>query len=58
VEFDAMATKDRPHREAKKKPKSADNKPKLESLLDAPPQSVEVIKPKRKPRWEPETDEG
>ena len=53
-----MASKDRPHREAKKKPKSAEGKPKLESLLDSPPQSVEVIKPKRKPRWEPEsTDE-
>ena len=47
-----MASKDRPHREAKKKPKSAEGKPKLESLLDSPPQSVEVIKPKRKPRWE------
>jgi hypothetical protein len=52
-----MASKDRPHREAKKKAKSAEPKPKLESLLDAPPQSVEVIKPKRKPRWESETDE-
>ena len=31
----------------------------LESLLDAPPPTVEVIKPKRKPRWEeePETNE-
>ena len=53
-----MASKDRPHREAKKKAKSAEAKPKLESLLDAPPQSVELIKPKRKPRWEPESDEG
>ena len=50
-----MGSRDRPHREAKKKPKSAEGKPKLESLLDSPPQSVEVIKPKRKPRWEPET---
>jgi len=57
VEADGMASKDRPHREAKKKAKSADAKPKLESLLDAPPQSVELIKPKRKPRWEPEQDE-
>ncbi len=49
-----MASKDRPHREAKKKPKSKMAAPQLESLLDAPPQSVEVIKPKRKPRWEQE----
>ncbi len=54
-----MASKDRPHREAKKKPKSAASKTKLESLLDSPPQSVEVIKPKRKPRHErePEPDD-
>jgi hypothetical protein len=43
-------------REVKKKPKAATSKPKLESLLDSPPQSVEVIKPKRKPRWESEED--
>ena len=40
-------------RETKKKPKAQTAKPKLESLLDSPPQSVELIKPKRKPRWEP-----
>jgi hypothetical protein len=44
-------------REAKKKPKDRTVKPKLESLLDSPPQSVEVIKPKRKPRAEQEPDE-
>jgi len=56
---DEVASKDRPHREAKKKPKSKLVKPQLESLLEAPPPTVEVIKPKRKPRWEqePETDE-
>ena len=43
-------------REVKKKPKAGASKPKLESLLDSPPQSVEVIKPKRKPRWESEED--
>ena len=43
-------------RETKKKPKAASVKPKLESLLDSPPQSVEIIKPKRKPRHE--VDEG
>ncbi len=41
-------------RETKKKPKAAPSKPRLESLLDSPPQSVEVIKPKRKPRTEKE----
>ena len=49
-----MATKDRPHKEAKKKPKAKEAKPHLESLLQAPPPSVELIKPKRKPRWEQE----
>ena len=55
-----MASKDRPHREEKKKPKAKEAKPHLESLLQAPPPSVEVIKPKRKPRWdeEPGASEG
>ena len=44
-------------REAKKKPKSATKQPKLESLLDSPPQSVELIKPKRKPRAEKDESE-
>ncbi|MFN8621918.1 MAG: hypothetical protein U0869_14395 [Chloroflexota bacterium] len=43
-------------RETKKKPKAVSPKPKLESLLDSPPQSVEVIKPKRKPRSEKAED--
>jgi hypothetical protein len=51
-----VASKDRPHREVKKKPKAPVAKPKLESLLDAPPPSVEVIKPRRKPRTEKEPD--
>lgn len=53
-----MATKDRPHREAKKKPKAKDTKPRLESLSDSPPPSVEIIKPKRKPRWDEEPGAG
>jgi hypothetical protein len=53
-----MATKDRPHKEQKKKPKAKEAKPHLESLLQAPPQSVEVIKPKRKPRWDQEPGAG
>jgi len=51
-----MGTKDRPHKESKKKPKTKEVKPRLESLLQAPPPTVEVIKPKRKPRWEPEPE--
>jgi len=50
-----MASKDRPHREAKKKPKDKSaNKAGLQSLGDAPPPQAEVIKPKRKPRWDEE----
>jgi hypothetical protein len=49
-----MASKDRPHREAKKKPKDKSAKTGLQSLGDAPPQQAEVIKPKRKPRWDEE----
>ncbi|HEV8053462.1 MAG: hypothetical protein H0X16_06470 [Chloroflexi bacterium] len=57
MEATSMAGKVPARREAKKKPKDAAAKPKIQSLLDEPPQSVEVIKPKRKPRWEKETDE-
>jgi hypothetical protein len=46
-----MASRDRPHKEAKKKPKDAGQKPKIQPLLE-PPASVEVWKPKRKPRAE------
>jgi hypothetical protein len=54
-----MGSRDRPGKEQKKKAKAKDAKPRLESLLDAPPQSVEIIKPRRKPRQEkePETSE-
>ncbi len=51
-----MANRDRPHREQKKKPKAAESKPKLQSFLDTPPQNVEVIRPKRKPREEEEEE--
>lgn len=44
-----MGSRDRPHREAKKKAKATEPKPALQPFLE-PPQSVEVIKPKRKPR--------
>lgn len=52
-----MGSRDRPHREVKKKPKAADKQPKLQPFLE-PPQSVEVIKPKRKPRAVEEADES
>lgn len=54
-----MGSRDRPGKELKKKPKAKDNKPRLESLLQSPQQSVELIKPTRKPRHEkePEADE-
>jgi hypothetical protein len=53
-----MPGKQPARREVKKKRKDADAKPKLQSLLDTPPPQVEVIKPKRKPRWEKEEPEG
>ncbi len=47
-----MASRDRPHREEKKKPKDAGKKnPTIQPLLE-PPTNVEVWKPKRKPRDE------
>ena len=54
---DDMATKNRPHRETKKKPKSAPTRPVIQPL-EAPPPTVEVIKPRRKPREleEPESE--
>ena len=54
-----MGSRDRPGREAKKKPKAKDNnKPQLQSLLQSPPPTVEVIKPQRKPRHEKEPEEN
>ena len=52
-----MGSRDRPHRETKKKAKAAEPKPTLSPYLE-PPQSVEIIKPKRKPRTVVETDES
>ncbi|MEX2547132.1 MAG: hypothetical protein WD830_05015 [Chloroflexota bacterium] len=51
-----MGSRDRPGKEAKKKPKAKENKPMLQSLLQAPPPTVEVIKPTRKPRHEKESE--
>ena len=50
-----MASKDRPHREAKKKPKAKSAKTAAASRWSMRRRSqVEVIKPKRKPRWDEE----
>lgn len=53
-----MASRDRPGKEAKKKPMDKSAKQKLQPLME-PPSNVEVVKPKRKPRTEKSTaDEG
>jgi hypothetical protein len=54
-----MGTRDRPHREAKKKPKDRVGQPKLQPLSE-PPQQVEVIRKPRKPKpiQEEEPEEG
>jgi hypothetical protein len=54
----AMGSRDRPRKEPKRKPK--EKAPKLAPQAPAyqPPQSVEVIKRKRKPRSEPGSDEA
>lgn len=44
-------------REVKKKPKATTEKPRLESLSESSSQSVELIKPKRKPRVEKDDSE-
>ena len=47
-----MASRDRPKKQEKKKPKDEGLKtPKLQPMLE-PPTNVEVWKPKRKPRTE------
>ena len=55
-----MGSRDRPHRESKKKPKDRSGQPKLTSLSEPPARQAELIrKPrKEKPVREEETDEG
>jgi hypothetical protein len=55
-----MGSRDRPHREAKKKPKDKSGQPKLTSLSEPPPTQAELIRKPRKPKpvSEEETDEG
>ena len=48
-----MGSRDRPSREAKKKPKDKSGLPKLTPLSE-PPQNVELIRKPRKPRWDDE----
>jgi hypothetical protein len=54
-----MGSRDRPHREAKKKPKSKTATPKVQPLMD-PPMNVELIRKPRKPKpvAEEEDDEA
>lgn len=54
-----MGSRDRPHKEAKKKPKAKLAQPSLSPLTE-PPQNVEVIRKPRKERRvvEEETEEG
>ena len=54
-----MGSRDRPHRESKKKPKDKSGPPKLTPLSE-PPQNVEVIRKERKPRrvQEDEPEQG
>ena len=53
-----MGSRDRPHKEVKKKPKDRSAQPKLQPLSDSA--QAEVIRKERKPRrvTEDETDEG
>ena len=53
-----MGSRDRPHRESKKKPKDRSGIPKVQPLSE-PPMNVELIRKERKPRWdEGDKDEG
>jgi hypothetical protein len=58
VEEHDMGSRDRPSREAKKKPKDSGSKQKLAPMSE-PPQNVELIRKERKPRTpKEEPDEG
>lgn len=53
-----MGSRDRPHKEAKKKPKDKSGAPSLQPLMDSP-QNVELIRKVRKPRRvEEDTEES
>ena len=50
-----MGSRDRPHKEVKKKPKDKASAPHLAPLSE-PPQQAELIKKPRKPRREDESE--
>jgi hypothetical protein len=50
-----MGSRDRPHKEVKKKPKEKSASPNLAPLSE-PPQQAELIKKARKPRREDESE--
>ena len=52
-----MASRDRPHKEAKKKPKDKSSAPKLAPLSE-PPAQAELVKKARKPRRDEESGQG
>ena len=49
--------RDRPKHQAKRKPKEKTPKVQPTSGYEAPMQQVEVVKPRRKPRSEPQAEE-
>ena len=53
-----MGSRDRPHKEVKKKPKDKASSPHLSPLSEPPQQQAEVIRKERKPRREEESGEG
>jgi hypothetical protein len=57
VEVERVGSRDRPSKEAKKKPKDKAAQPKLAPLSEMP-QQAEVIRKPRKPRWDEESGEG
>ena len=50
-----MGSRDRPHKEVKKKPKEKSASPNLAPLSE-PPQQAELIKKQRKPRREDQSE--
>jgi hypothetical protein len=52
-----MGSRDRPHKEVKKKPKDKSAKPTLQPLSEGPAQA-ELIRKERKPRWDEDQSEA
>ena len=51
-----MGSRNRPGKEAKKKPKDKSGQPKVQPLSE-PPMNVELIRKPRKPRWDEESSD-